>query len=479
MRKFTTFLGLLILAIVVIALVLPLGMGFWLKNHYQQILTHLDRSRNVTITLVKFDRGWFSSRATVTVTIFGSWLKSETDALTDKRTRPSQFTIQERIIHGPFAFGKTSTERFRLFFAKALVYSDSNNPNFTFQSNTLIRFGNVIKNTFSAKKISITSNQQQFVINDTKSNLLYNTAQHQFTSETTIASATLFEKQNGDIAPNEAETKFTLQNISMNAHLKQKAPLWYGDRSMKIEKLTYFDEKNNPTNVDNILLQTNQSESNETTTVTFSGHVDTLDNEWLKLKPIDLSISLSNINTKALIALMNNALQLQQQSLTGPDQLKSLSAPAVQLLSHGLMFQNHFNAGTENGPIAMNAKIHFPPQTDLDNLPMLLANAQGQYSLIMPLDWLKSQLANLYQNKKLTVNNQALTPTEVAEQQVHYWITNKKLIPDGQNVKLDITYDKGQFLINGLPPSYGAPQTQPPQPNTIPPAPPPSTDQKS
>jgi len=35
-------------------------------------------------------------------------------------------------------------------------------------------------------------------------------------------------------------------------------------------------------------------------------------------------------------------------------------------------------------------------------------------------------------------------------------LTNKKLVQDGQNVKVDIAFKNGQLLINGLPPSYQA-----------------------
>ncbi|WP_372443086.1 hypothetical protein [Coxiella-like endosymbiont of Rhipicephalus sanguineus] len=54
---------------IVVLLLLPLGMSFWVKNNYSKLLSHLGQVDNINLKLVKFERGWFTSSALIQVTL--------------------------------------------------------------------------------------------------------------------------------------------------------------------------------------------------------------------------------------------------------------------------------------------------------------------------------------------------------------------------------------------------------------------------
>ncbi|WP_304985844.1 hypothetical protein [Coxiella-like endosymbiont] len=60
MRKITKVInGFVIpaLIVIVVLLLLPLGMSFWVKNNYLKLLSHLGQAHNINLKLVKFKRG--------------------------------------------------------------------------------------------------------------------------------------------------------------------------------------------------------------------------------------------------------------------------------------------------------------------------------------------------------------------------------------------------------------------------------------
>ncbi|WP_080744758.1 YdgA family protein [Coxiella burnetii] len=432
MRKLINSIIGVALIVVIVLLVLPLGMSFWLKNNYPSILTRLSQAHNVSLKLINFDRGWFASKAVIQVIIPNS---------EDKTTQPIKFTINQHIFNGPFIFSKNN-HKVKLHCAKALVYTTSNDPNFTFHSSTLLRFNNSSKSSLYASNVNVANGQEQIVLKDTNLEILYNPLTQRLVSNAVIKSALISEQQ---------KTILIMDNITWRNDLHHATPLWEGKRSLSLNKFTYYLTPEQPIEVKNFILENQQNAANDTTTFTFSSHADSIKDTSLNLAPLDIKFSLTQMNTAALVNLVNTALNENHLKLN-PQQLHQFHTPAINLLAQGLEVSlAHLTFGTEEGQVSVQGQLHLPAQNQSPDLSQIMVNAKGNLQAKMPMAWLKKELSRIYEDKKVELDDQALTPEQIADQQIQYWINNKKLIPQNQDVELTINYDKGKLLVNNLP----------------------------
>ena len=93
MRKLVGTLISLICILALIAVLSPLGMSFWVQDHYQQIVDRVNRSHSVVIKIKQFDRGWFTSYATLEVTLQRHWFVPQGNNLTPTDNQPTSIDI--------------------------------------------------------------------------------------------------------------------------------------------------------------------------------------------------------------------------------------------------------------------------------------------------------------------------------------------------------------------------------------------------
>ncbi|WP_304985841.1 hypothetical protein [Coxiella-like endosymbiont] len=75
--------------------------------------------------------------------------------------------------------------------------------------------------------------------------------------------------------------------------------------------------------------------------------------------------------------------------------------------------------------MTVHGELQFFKRNQVTNLTNIMVSAKGKTEITMPLTWLKIQLSHLYQKKKVEIEWQDLTPDQVADQQIQYWLTNK------------------------------------------------------
>ncbi|WP_304985843.1 DUF945 family protein [Coxiella-like endosymbiont] len=119
----------------------------------------------------------------------------------------------------------------RIYLAKSLIYNASEEPYFIFHSSTLIRFNNANETTLHANQINFITGQQQISLQNLDFKVKYNPSARQLISNATAKSLTIIEQQNNLI---------TLNNLALHNELQQKNSLWYGQRSLKADKLIYY-----------------------------------------------------------------------------------------------------------------------------------------------------------------------------------------------------------------------------------------------
>ncbi|WP_423063169.1 DUF945 family protein [Candidiatus Paracoxiella cheracis] len=456
MRKLFGFIiGIIVIAAVIIFLILPLSMGFWVKSHYQQLLDKVNKAPGIALKVVQFDRGWFTSKATLQVTIKPHWPRF--NATTN--SAPIQFTVRQRIKNGPWIFGAQ-----KFLWAKALVQSTSDAANFKFNAQTIIHFSNAIDNSFFAKSITIANSQGQVVINNLNSHIIYAPSTQQLTRKTSIGSLTITEKESEVASPQAYKQKFEIINLNSSSQLKRLNLLWYGDRSISADKATFFIAQKEPFVLSQVTLAAKQSQTNGTSANIFKAHADSIVGDGVDLKPFDLKLSIVDVDAQSLMNLLSAAMQLSQSTQSDMLQIKTLYIPFAQLVSKGFTAKLHYlTFGTPEGIVNATAQLILPKQSGAPSALLLLQNATGELHMQMPLTWLKQFVVNLYRGNTDNTGSKTLSPEKTAQQQIQMWIDNKKLIQDGQNVKIDVTFKNGQLLINGLPPSYQAPAQTPTQ----------------
>lgn len=450
MRKLFSFIiGGIIALGVIIFLAIQLSISVWIKNNYQSILNTVNTSPNFVLKVMKFERGWFTSKATVQVTIKSPWLQTQQrDTALVTRSNPIQFTVQQRIKNGPWIFGAH-----KFLWATALIQSTSDNANFKFNSQTVIHFNNATDTTFKAKSMTIANTQQQFVVNDMTSHSTFSPKTQRMNFKISLGSAMMAEKQSNVVSPQDYQQKIAVKNLTFNGQLQQVKPIWYGNRSIAIDKVTYHNSQNQPIVLTHVILSTQTSRHNSTSTSTINAHANSVTGADLNLQPIDLKLAIGGMDTQAIINLSNAALKLRSTPQLSKQQLQTLHLPFIALINKGFSAMlDHLNVGTPEGMINATAHLTVPKRAGASNILLALENTSGELHLQMPMAWLQRQLITFH--LIINASNQKSSPNAAAKQQIQHWLTNKKLIQEGQNVKISITYENGRLLINGLPPSH-------------------------
>jgi len=465
MRKLAYIIsGVIFLAIIVI-FILPFTMGFLIKGQYQDLIKHISPNPDVKLKLIQFDRGWFSSHARVKIT-FGA--KTAKQARYKGTLKPSiSFIVKEHILHGPFILGKTKAGDTKLFFARALIQNDVKKTNITFQSTTLWTWGNELKSKFYAKDVNVTNQVMQLILKELKGSVIYNLSNNKVNINVSLNSGEFNIKN--PRTPTTSTMSISMKNIQSSSDYKQDGVLWYGKRSLSIDNITVNTFDNKKIVLTGIHANANQNRKDEKTNIVLSYDTKSLNGAGLNIGPIVFNMSFNGLNTKALKAFVTQAAQTNKNGATKRQEFTKLYNPLMQLLAKGLEVNvNKFNIKTDKGPVDFKAQLIIPPGAS-PSIQFLTKNAKMEANLQVPRAWLTQQVTSFYEKRKLksphTMNSQ-LSPQQLAQQHVEYWIKNEKLIESGNMLKMHIVYKDGKFLINGKPPTYNPyphkPMTQQP-----------------
>ena len=424
MRKITKVInGFVISALIFVTLLLlPLGMSFWVKKNYLKLLGCLGHMHNIDLKLVKFERGWFVSDSLIQVTL----------PTVNKNNSPLQFMLKQRILNGPYLLGKIADKK-RIYFAKCLIYNVSEEPNFVLHSSTLIHFNNTNETVLHANKINFTTRQQHINLQNLSFKVRYSPSNRQLTSDTTAKSLTISEQQNNFIIFN---------NLFLHNALQQKNSLCYGQRSLEADKLIYFNPQQS-IQIEHMALQTQQTTTTDgATDLAIIVHAYKAKSNLFKITPVNIKLSLTQRNTAALGSFMATTLNLNHSGATDTEFLHQIYSSFLDVLSCGaLLFLDQLTFSTEEGELIVHGELQFSKQNQITDLTNIMVGAKGKMEISMPLMRLTVQLNHLYQKKKVEIEGQDLKLDQVADQQIQYWLTNKRLISDTPNVNFKLIYD--------------------------------------
>lgn len=453
MRRSTTYFTILISFVLAFIVLAPLLFSFWLSSHYQSTLSQLNRFNNLEIKVTHFSRGWFVSHATIDLTLWKRGMKPKANTVMALGDHALHITLEQQITNGPWFIAKFG-DRHQLFIASALIHSKSNDPDLSLTSTTLIKINHDVDNVTTAKHLVISNGEQQLDISDFKLNLNFIAATQQLITNTSIALVHLSQKQNLlGLQPAEDKTKWLLQNLTVRTNTLHQNPLWSGERNFSAEKITIVSGSNTPIEIENGFVRIMQLPKNPTTTIVFQGHANRVNTNTLTLEPFDIKLTMSELNTAALTKLNQWIKTLHEVPRFSLGQLNLAYSNLMNLLKEGLVLNlDYIRAHTKEGPVNATASLKFAKQTTEATVASLFANAEGHLSVEAPRAWLTTQLQHFYDSQKPDtspiINNTASTSAEAL---IEDWLAKRKLVQEGTQLKSDVSYNKGQFLINASP----------------------------
>lgn len=432
---------------------IPLTTGFWLKNHYQSVLNQLTDSPNLSIKVVKFHRGWLHSTATVQVTMRDLWLPLDLDSAIPLKTQATRLTLEQHIQNGPFVFEELPNKHHHLLFAKALIHTISDNPHIPFNATLLIHSKNTFSGFLHAPKLNVDSDITSIRAKNVNADFTYTTTEKALTGHLHIQSATVAEQNTSNKASLSAE------DLSASATLKQRNTLWYGARDTSIGRLAFTTHAGEQSEWLNTHFDTRTNATGPSTHINVKASSDQMTFDNMVYKPFNLHFSIQQLNTKALASFAQKTQQIDQPlAALNEKQINALYAPFLQLVGKGLSIHlEKAEIGTPQGPIHAQGQLTLPSQHGIPNLLILEAKTAADLTLQFPADILQIALSDFYDKHTSLPTKTNLTPKQLAKQTIKQWIASKALIPDGDRLKLSLTYQKGLLQINGITPSHPAP----------------------
>lgn len=431
------------LLLVAILLALPFAEGFWVEKKYYALNKLVSQRTPLTLEVVDYHRGWFSSTATI---------KVSADKLRNSQgstLEGSHFLVKEKLYHGPVilrskkpldSFGKGVT------FALALGEIQVKQPDLQLSSIAVYHYNGNVGVKFDCPVFTSPSPKPgaSFSIQGLKGSFNF---------------AKRFKHSRGDIQLTAADIPLheghqTIHNATYTYSLdKNGFNLWYGKRYLEIGDLILnSDDKWQAKGLS--LSLADDSNSRE-----LDSHLEAKINS-LKYNDTDFGkqqfvFNLANLNLQALSQLGQKADLLDQQGSPFAVRAIELTPLALQLVSKGLSVSlSAVELNTKWGTLSGNASVEMPKTEKAPTqIPALLASIIGQADISFPAKLLEDMLEIRYQ--ALTTPEQQkqsnTTPQALAKENIDRWVLAGWLIPTGDHYQVNVNYKMNQLLLNGKP----------------------------
>ena len=105
MRKLVKYSASVVVGLALLALALPGLVGVMMANKYPQLITALNQSPEISVKLKSYQRGWFSSQATLQVAVFNAHNLADTSADAFDHALTT-IRITQQLQHGPITWFK-------------------------------------------------------------------------------------------------------------------------------------------------------------------------------------------------------------------------------------------------------------------------------------------------------------------------------------------------------------------------------------
>jgi uncharacterized protein YdgA (DUF945 family) len=446
-------------ALVMIVIVLPFADGCWVKKKYYAVTQLASRGGFVSLQVIDYHRGWFSSTATVKVSLGAS------NITTVPGSTPAvmpNFIIKEKLYHGPIILRSDKPfEKFGQGFTWALALSEVNinQPDLQLNGLAVFHYDNSLSVNFDCPHILVASAEPSKTYGIQGLTGIAHLTHHfkHAEGEMTLSSADV-PLQSGPVIVKSAHYNYALD--------QHPGDNWYGKRSLQIGD-----------------LQLNTSDKFELKGVKFSltDNINTdklnsrLETQVAGIKINDTEfgsqqfvLNVSNLNLETLLELGNKAQVLDQLGSPMAVRALELTPLALQLLSEGINLSvSEVNLNTKWGRIHGTASLDLPKQMQANmQFQTLLVNMTGIANFTFPAKLAQEMLELRYQSV-ITPQQQSQPATSsqtLAKENIDRWVLAGWLNAVDDQYQVNISYKKAELLLNGKPiklPSMPIPDSQP------------------
>lgn len=479
---------------------LPFLMGMLAENKFTQVIETIAGFSNAEIKITNYQRHWFDSDATITVTmhprtaasLYNQASPSDFSELQQiiENSQINQFSIKAHILHGPIIFTDN-----KIRFAQAIINSDIN---LTPEQNAL--FNLPTPNTAIASF-------QTVIRLDGSSVLTVNVIPFTYQEKTTasiITSKDISLQMRFSATMNKMDSNFYLQNFNAKSdttvlninELKSEynatktiTNLWVGEKNTS---LTSFSLNSPDVNLllENLNLNSSSKEDKGLISSATTVAMNNLMINGEKYGPNNFAWTLNKLNAAVLSKIKQQArlLRTQKPVLLQSGKLLNLF---LQLINNGAEIDiSKFEINTPNGKIDLKAHVVFANQPN-NNIQSTLSSMNLDLELIAGQKIatnLAEKIYSVISNKPLPLTDtQQKTPSAVvpevssttvvsapvdtnnqADQLLANLVTSGVFISESDNFKLHLTYTNGNLLINGKSPLQMVPLTFNPGPALMP-----------
>jgi len=447
MKKFLFSVFLLLLLAVIGALfVLPYGLGFVAQNKYTQILDMLTKSNAVQITLMDYQRGWFSSEATVKVEMPVSLSAPGVDTL----------IVKQHIEHGPIFSLTSKTGEKHLALGQTLITTQVNSTLGAVEIVSRIKLNGALVGAISALKLRYENPEGKHSIvefNNLSGTFKLSADLKKFMANLQIPQM-MIEADQFSQQTNQMKLTYDLK--------KSDSGLFLGQRTLTIDAMTWNADfiPNKALKLQGLKIDGRDEEQDHKVNSQIDAELKHLVVNNANYGPQRIVLAVNHVDVPALLALRKGVNSLHKSQVSTEERLTKYQQLLAGLLSKGLEIQvKRLEMVTPWGAPSLTANLTVAAQP-ISDLAGLMNATNIVAEINVPATFLVRALEKIdviTQNPIMADTTGAASgipssnPTHTAQQRITDWINKKWLLPYGRGYKSIIIYQKQQITINAQP----------------------------
>lgn len=335
------FLNLIILVFVLAGISIgltPLVDGYFLKQRYTDYIDALNStfsSENIVFKIKNYQLGWLKSNITLEI---------------QAKSSKTLVTVEQIAHHGPYVYDIKDNQykpMLGIIDSKADLTNVPNAPTAHLQSNITLNgkihtffsvdpIQNLVTNTYKVLWEGLSGdNMLKYRGNDLA----------QITTAMTLGKLTL-------TSPN-SSIQFDAINIDSTENKESSDAPWVGVQHINLPSVDIVNQNANKLSILNLDITTNSNLKNGLFNTNTTVNISTIQTSNYTVQPINLNLSLENINTKALMQFAKN------------DKNDKVIDNAYQLITAKTNLNGHLSLGTNIGNLVADAKVYWPEASAL------------------------------------------------------------------------------------------------------------------
>jgi hypothetical protein len=447
MKKMLFTIVLFLLFLIVITLfVLPYGLGFVAQHKYTQIIGMLSKSNTVQVSLVRYQRGWFSSDATIKISM------QMPIGLVQQTTKP--FLITQHIAHGPVFSLLSGTGEKRLAVGQTLITTHAHSPFGALHMVSKVKLNGKLVGTFNAPTLQL---HYTDVLHGE------NTAELQGVSGKFTLSPDLQQWIAAVDIPEISIKTDTFTQQLHNTHFfynlnKSQSGLFLGKHICTIDTMTWSADfiPGKDLKVEKIRLVEQDAEKDRKIQAKIDAELKYVTLKNATYGPQQLQITIRDLDVPALLAWTQALHPFSDTPLSSLQKYQKYRQLLLNLLSRGVQLKiEKLALVTPWGTPSLVAQARIAPRP-MSTFIDLMAGTQSRVAVHLPASFLMRVLERVvlpYMQAPVSAVTKTTPPSamEMAQRQITEWIHNKWLLPEGDGYTMVILYQNQHMTINNQP----------------------------